>query len=77
MSGQYTFNRQIGCGNWASVWIVQPKRSAGVKAMKIVHRASQSGALQRFNALVNEYKVGWRLLVDCVSLYPHKSFFTP
>ncbi|CAO1625401.1 unnamed protein product [Parajaminaea phylloscopi] len=25
--------------------------------MKIVHRASQSGALQRFNALVNEYRI--------------------
>ncbi|PWN24837.1 kinase-like protein, partial [Jaminaea rosea] len=59
MAASYYFARQIGCGNWASVWIVQPKGSARgqVKAMKIVHRASQSGALQRFNALLNEYKV--------------------
>lgn len=57
MAAEYTFHRQVGCGNWASVWIVETKRTEEIKAMKIVHRASQSGALQRFNALTNEWKV--------------------
>lgn len=64
MTRQYAFDRQIGCGNWASVWVV--KRGTAVKAMKVVHRSSQSGALQRFDALINEYKVRRHGRKDCI-----------
>ncbi|KAI9568573.1 kinase-like domain-containing protein, partial [Boletus coccyginus] len=56
------FVKEIGFGNWGSVWLCRPKSSSGkVKemevAVKLVHRSKTSTTAARVRSLWNEMKI--------------------
>lgn len=63
LASKYTFEKEIGFGNWGSCWLAETRDSKDGKekekkvAVKLVHRQGTAPSNARVKALWNEFKV--------------------
>lgn len=58
LSAQYTFETEIGYGNWGSIWRISTTRQATPLAIKLVHRDKTSNTTAaRIKSLWTEFKI--------------------